>query len=81
VGAIYHVSSRQRREVMIDEALRAKLQETLEAMREHERTGTMSPPVRDARCKECSLSEICQPLAVNACKGKNISALFVIEDE
>jgi CRISPR-associated exonuclease Cas4 len=81
MGAIYHVSSRQRREVEINQALRAKLLETLEMMRNHERTGTMPPPVRDTRCKECSLIEICQPSAVNACNAENISTLFIIEDE
>lgn len=80
-AAIYHVSSKQRREVVIDAILRAKLLETLEAMRTHERRGTMPQPVRDSRCKECSLIEICQPLAINACKDKEILTLFTIEDE
>ncbi len=80
-GAIYHVSSRQRREVAIDATLRIKLLETLEEMQKYEQSKMLPPPVRDTRCQECSLIEICQPLAVNACKGEDISSLFVIEDE
>lgn len=81
IGAIYHVSSRHRREVLIDEPLRAHLIKTLEEMRTYETTGTVPSPVHDDRCKECSLIEICQPNIVNACKNEKISDLFTIEDE
>lgn len=68
-GAIYYVSSRQRREVEIGDSLRARLLKTLEEMRGFESAATLPAPVNDARCRECSLIEICQPAALCACLG------------
>ena len=63
-GAIYHHGSRRRREVAITQALRDKVKETVNAIRAMMDSGKLPPPVNDARCKECSLKEICQPQAV-----------------
>ena len=63
-GAIYHRGSRRRREVVISQALRDMVEETVSAIRAMMDSGKLSPPVNDARCKECSLQEICQPQAV-----------------
>ncbi len=63
-GAIYHHGSRRRREVEITQELRDKVEETVNAIRAMMDSGTLPPPVNDARCKECSLKEICQPEAV-----------------
>jgi CRISPR-associated exonuclease Cas4 len=63
-GAIYHASSRRRREVEITPALRALVVETAEAIRTMLVNGRLPPPVNDARCRECSLIEICQPAAL-----------------
>ena len=60
-GAIYHHSSRRRREVAITQDLRGKVEETVKAIRAMLDSGKLPPPVNDARCKECSLKEICQP--------------------
>lgn len=65
-GAIYHHSSRRRREVRITEALRRQVEETVLAIRKLVRSGTLPPAVNDARCKECSLKELCQPEAMAA---------------
>ncbi|MHB9102113.1 MAG: CRISPR-associated protein Cas4 [Sulfuricella sp.] len=65
-GAIYHHDSRRRREVAITQALRDKVEETVNAIRAMMDSGKLPPPVNDARCKECSLKEICQPQAVAA---------------
>ena len=65
-GAIYHHGSRRRREVAITQELRDKVEETVNAIRAMITSGKLPPPVNDARCKECSLKEICQPQAVNA---------------
>ena len=65
-GAIYHHSSRRRREVRITEALRRQVEETALAIRKLVRSGTLPPAVNDARCKECSLKELCQPEAMAA---------------
>jgi len=65
-GAIYHHGSRRRREVAITQELRDKVEETVNAIRAMMASGKLPPPVNDARCKECSLKEICQPQAVAA---------------
>jgi len=63
-GAIYHHSSRRRREVAISQPLRDQVEETVSAIRAVLASGKLPPPVNDARCKECSLKEICQPSAL-----------------
>ena len=82
-GAIYHFSSRRRREVQIGPALREKVFQTLFEIREIIESGSLPPPVNDKRCDQCSLKEICQPQATaDSAKQKQILAnLFVAEDE
>jgi CRISPR-associated exonuclease Cas4 len=60
-GAIYHHSSRRRREVKITPELRAQVVEIADTIRAMLVSGKLPPPANDARCKECSLIEICQP--------------------
>ena len=64
-GAIYHHGSRRRREVVITQELRDKVIDTVSAIRAMMASGKLPPPANDARCKECSLKEICQPQAVS----------------
>ena len=64
-GAIYHHGSRRRREVVITQALRDQVIETVNAIRAMLESGKLPPPVNDLRCNECSLKEICQPQAVS----------------
>ncbi len=63
-GAIYHASSHRRREVVITPVLRELVVETANAIRAMLASGRLPPPVNDARCRECSLKEICQPEAL-----------------
>jgi CRISPR-associated exonuclease Cas4 len=65
-GAIFHHSSRRRREVQITDVLRGQVEATVTAIRALFQSGTLPPPVNDSRCKECSLKEICQPEAMAA---------------
>ncbi len=64
-GAIFHVGSRRRREVGITPELRRLVGETAEAIRAMLAAGKLPPPVNDARCRECSLKDICQPEALS----------------
>lgn len=66
LGAIYHASSHRRREVAITPALRELVIETAEAIRAMLSAGVLPPPMFDARCRECSLKDICQPEALTA---------------
>jgi CRISPR-associated exonuclease Cas4 len=63
-GAIYHHSSRRRREVVFDQVLRGKVEETVAAIRLMLTDKVIPPPVNDARCRHCSLLESCMPAAV-----------------
>jgi CRISPR-associated exonuclease Cas4 len=61
-GAVYHVSSRQRREVALTPpALRERVRNTVEAIRRLETQEKLPPPVNDARCPPCSLIDSCMP--------------------
>ncbi len=63
-GAIFHASSHRRREVVITPTLKQLVIETADAIRAMLAEGKLPPPVNDARCKECSLKDICQPEAL-----------------
>ena len=65
-GAIFHASSHRRREVAITVALRELVVQTAGAIRAMLSAGTLPAPVFDARCRECSLKDICQPEALTA---------------
>lgn len=82
-GAIYHRSSRRRREVEITAELRLKVEETVSAIRAMMGSGKLPPPVYDARCKECSLKEICSPEALTATNKLHAlrEELFLTEEE
>jgi CRISPR-associated exonuclease Cas4 len=64
-GAIYHASSHRRREVINTPALRERVMEAAEAIRAMLASGRLPPPANDARCRECSLKDICQPEALS----------------
>lgn len=81
-GAIYHHTSRRRREVVITPELRQQVEDTVAAIRTMLNSGKLPPPANDARCKECSLNDICQPQAM-AEKEKQrglAKALFEVEE-
>ena len=64
LGAIYHASSRRRREVAITPELRGTVEATVNAVRQMIAQGVLPPPVNDERCRACSLIDACQPAAL-----------------
>jgi len=72
-AAIYHATSRRRREVMITDQLRKMVEDAVSAIRSMLAAGRLPPPVNDKRCKECSLKDTCQPEATAA-----IGALHIL---
>jgi len=67
VGAIFHFSSRRRREVPITEALRAAVIRTAEAVRCMLDNGRLPPPTEDpVLCRNCSLADLCRPDLIRA---------------
>ncbi|MCZ2441760.1 MAG: CRISPR-associated protein Cas4 [Burkholderiales bacterium] len=64
-GALYYASSKRRRVVAIDEALRARVHATIVEVRQMLADGTLPPPTADTRrCRGCSLHDRCQPEAI-----------------
>ena len=61
LGAIFHGSSKRRREVAMDAGLRAQTVATIVAVRAMLASGTLPPPNWDERCRHCSLIDLCQP--------------------
>lgn len=60
-GAIYHHSSRKRREVECTPELRARVIQATHAIRTMLTSRVLPPPVNDRRCTHCSLRESCMP--------------------
>jgi len=63
-GAVYHFSSRRRREVEFSAPLRERTEEAVRQVRALLRGQRLPPPVNDARCENCSLRESCLPTVV-----------------
>jgi len=64
-GAIYHHSSRKRREVTFTPGLRSHVIEAIQAIRTMLAGKQLPPPVNDRRCTHCSLRESCMPEVVD----------------
>jgi CRISPR-associated exonuclease Cas4 len=62
-GAIFHIKSQHRREVLFDESLRQQTITAAARLHEIVRTGITPPAEWKARCKGCSLLETCMPKA------------------
>lgn len=80
-GAIYHHTSRRRREVAITDILRRQVEETVVAVRTLLASGQLPPPVNDARCKECSLRDICQPQVMADKAGQRKARMELFESD
>lgn len=63
-GAIFHFTSRRRREIQIDTDLRQAVERATTAVRELCNASSLPPPAKDSRCRHCSLIEICQPTVI-----------------
>jgi CRISPR-associated exonuclease Cas4 len=72
-GAIYHHSSRKRREVECTSELRAQVVQAIQAIRRMLADKQLPPPVNDHRCTKCSLQESCMPAVVD--EGRRASAV------
>lgn len=82
-GAIYHATSRRRREVVFDAPLRQRLEKVVQELRQMLRQGILPPPLADQRCRHCSLRSSCLPeTMVNKKKIKRLlSGLWEIEED
>ena len=71
-GAIYHYSSRVRREVQFTKELRENVKSEIEDIRKIMEAETLPSAPADARCKNCSLIESCLPYAVSAANSNEL---------
>jgi CRISPR-associated exonuclease Cas4 len=60
-GAIYHLASRRRREVVFDTALRRRTEEAVRRLHELLAAAVTPPPILKPRCRGCSLRPLCMP--------------------
>jgi CRISPR-associated exonuclease Cas4 len=65
-GALFYASSRRRVRVAIDAPLRAAVTQAIDAIRAMLVSARLPPPANDARCRACSLIDLCQPHALAA---------------
>lgn len=76
-GAIYYASSKRRRVVTIDDAQRARVAETADAVRAMLASAQLPAPTTDSRrCQGCSLRDRCQPEALARLRAGAGTGLF-----
>lgn len=63
-GYIYHISSKKRRPVKLDAALRAQVTQVTAQVRALLRQPKLPDVLDDARCQNCSLIDACMPHAI-----------------
>lgn len=82
-GAIFHHSSRRRREVEFSAVLRQKVEQSVTEIRAILASRVLPPAVNDARCKHCSLQDSCLPSVTNEKKRlqRFASELFTISEQ
>ncbi|MBU1152435.1 CRISPR-associated protein Cas4 [bacterium] len=79
-GAIFHASSRRRREVIFDQTLREKVESAIKGIRKILQAEKLPQPANDARCRNCSLYESCMPSMAEKVRLKIIGdGLFKVE--
>lgn len=73
-GILYFVTSKQRVEVLFDDALRARTRELLDELRASCARPIAPPPLVDSpKCPRCSLVGICLPDETNLLRGEEAS--------
>lgn len=60
-GYLYYGETKHRHRVSLDEPLRARVIKLSEKMHEFHARGETPPPVKDKRCRSCSMADICLP--------------------
>ncbi len=80
-GALYWHGSRERKEIVLTDALKAQVQEITEAVHRMIAENRIPPPANDERCRDCSLRETCMPAIVadRIRTGRMVNELFTVE--
>jgi len=82
-GAIFHVKSRQRREVVFDAELRRTTEAAVQRLRQLVTQGTTPLAKYSKKCDACSLKEICLPKALRprATPSRYLAQLIASPDD
>jgi CRISPR-associated exonuclease Cas4 len=82
-GAVFHLKSKRRREIVFTPDLRAKTEAAARRLHELVASGRTPPPVLKARCRGCSLYALCLPglLSQRRKVEKYCRELFVLARE
>lgn len=82
-GAIFHATSKHRREVEFDDHLRQRLREAVAGLRRLLQQTALPHAPNDARCRNCSLKTSCLPsvFAEPQRVARFLSTLYLAEDE
>jgi CRISPR-associated exonuclease Cas4 len=80
-GAIFHVRSRRRREVVFDAELRRTTEEAVERLHALLASNVTPPPVLQPKCRSCSLRPLCLPelLSQPDAGRRALEQLFVVD--
>jgi CRISPR-associated exonuclease Cas4 len=65
-GAVYHVRSRRRREVVFDADRRRRTQGAADRLHALLASGVTPPPIPHPKCRQCSVRDLCLPDLVSA---------------
>lgn len=79
-GAVFHVQSKRRREVVFDAALRRQTEDAARRLHALLASGATPPPVVHPKCRQCSVRELCLPdlVAAPARYRREADALFQV---
>jgi CRISPR-associated exonuclease Cas4 len=82
VGAVFYHGSRARREIDIDQDLRELVSRTVAQVRALLADEVLPPPIHDARCRQCSLQDICMPdISRNRTRARAVlDRLFALDE-
>jgi CRISPR-associated exonuclease Cas4 len=82
-GAVFHVRSGRRREIVFDDALRRLTEDAVARLHALLASGATPPPVPHPKCKQCSLYELCMPdlVADRAAYARAAGVLFAVPHE
>lgn len=81
-GALYYASSRRRRLVAVDAALRAQVETAVGGVHQLFLGKVLPAPLNDDHCRACSLRDLCQPEALTQVSERSRAwhTLFEVDD-
>lgn len=80
-GALFYGQTRHRYDVKFDSALRKETEDAVVRLRELITSGITPPPVYAAKCKKCSLVELCLPKTCSKARSARNYLLTATEEE